>query len=75
MIVGKRERLEGIAKALLEYETLDRSQVCDIIDKGYMSNPPTSGSGGAKARTQPPPVPETTTVAPEYPTGLSEAPA
>jgi cell division protease FtsH len=75
LIIGKRDRLEGIAKALLEYETLDRLQVCDIIKQGYMSNPPTTGSGGAKARTEPPPVPDAPAISPDYPPGLTQAPA
>ena len=36
----KRDKLELIAEALLEYETLDGSQICDLIEHGEMKNPP-----------------------------------
>ncbi|MDQ6626400.1 MAG: cell division protein FtsH, partial [Verrucomicrobiota bacterium] len=35
-----RDKLEIIAKALLEFETLDGSQIRDIIEHGRMMNPP-----------------------------------
>ena len=41
LIIGHRDKLEMIAKALLEYETLDGAQVKDIIEHGEMRNPPT----------------------------------
>ena len=45
-----RDKVEIIAKALLEFETLDASQLRDIIEYGEMKNPP--------AAPKPPPVPE-----------------
>lgn len=36
----KRDSLEVVAKALLEYETLDGSQIQELIDTGTMANPP-----------------------------------
>jgi cell division protease FtsH len=36
----KRDKLELIAEALLEYETLDGAQICDLIEHGEMKNPP-----------------------------------
>ncbi len=70
-----RDKLEAIAKALLEYETLDGAQIRDILDFGSMKNPPSApprpGSG-------PPPLKQHepgAIVAPDYPTGLSEVPA
>ena len=45
-----REKVELIAKALLEFETLDASHLRDIIDFGEMKNPPMAP--------KPPPVPE-----------------
>ncbi len=69
-----RDRLETIAKALLEFETLDGAQIRDIIKHGEMKNPPS-----APTRPSSPPVEKThdagTTLAPDYPTGLTEAPA
>ncbi len=40
ILSGRRETLQKIAEALLEYETLDAIHVEEIIDKGDMSNPP-----------------------------------
>jgi cell division protease FtsH len=67
----------AIAKALLEYETLDGAQIRDLIKFGKMTNPP---AGPAKPRQEPPPLPTESgggaTVAPDYPPhGLTEAPA
>jgi cell division protease FtsH len=76
LIGANREKLEIIAKALLEFETLDGDQVNDIMRQGYMNNPP--------ARPKPPGVPPPlktqrpegeTTIAPEIPPGLTGAPA
>jgi cell division protease FtsH len=72
LILKHREKLEAIAKALLEFETLDGVQIREIMEHGRLLNPPSSGS---KPRT-PPPIPhEGTTLAPDYPHGLTEAPA
>ena len=40
IINTNRDKLEAIAKALLEFETLDGAQVVDIVRTGKMSNPP-----------------------------------
>ncbi|MEA3188920.1 MAG: cell division protease FtsH [Chthoniobacter sp.] len=75
LIVEHRDKLETIARALLEYETLDGKQIREIIETGRMQNPP---QPPAKPRTpQPPPLKreEGTTIAPDYPSGLTEAPA
>jgi cell division protease FtsH len=45
-----RHKVELIAKALLEYETLDASHLRDLIELGEMKDPPTAP--------KPPPVPE-----------------
>ncbi len=45
-----RDKVELIAKALLEYETLDAAHLKDIIDFGEMRNPPSAP--------KPPPVPD-----------------
>src|SRR4029453_11096801 len=39
-LITNRDKLETIAKALLEYETLDGSQIKEIIDHGRLINPP-----------------------------------
>lgn len=72
LLVENRDKLEAIAKALLEYETLDGSQIRDIITTGKMQNPPVIPQ--PKRPPQLPPV-EGTTIAPDYPEGLTEAPA
>jgi len=75
LLTQYRDKLVTIAKALLEFETLDGSQIRDIIEHGEMKNPPSSRS---KSQAEPPPHKpheEGTTLAPDYPTGLTEAPA
>ena len=73
ILTQRKETLIAIAKALLEYETLDGSQVREIINHGRLLNPP-------------PPIPpvkpsepraegETIRPAPEELGGLTEAPA
>ncbi|MDP9292063.1 MAG: cell division protein FtsH, partial [Verrucomicrobiota bacterium] len=73
IIIKNREKLELIAKALLEYETLEGSQIRDIIETGRMSKPPTTNNN----KSSPPPLPEerAVTLSPDYPTGLTESPA
>ena len=54
LIEDNRDKLELIAKALLEYETLDGAQVEDIVKTGKFdppSPPPKSGMKGAEAST------------------------
>ena len=41
---GDREKLEGIAKNLLEYETLSGSQIKEIGECGRQINPPPGGT-------------------------------
>jgi cell division protease FtsH len=75
LITKHRDKLETIAKALLEFETLDGSQIRDIIEFGHMRKPP---AGPPRPGPEPPPIPQHepgTTLAPDYPTGLTEAPA
>src|SRR5437762_1966598 len=39
-LLGDRDKLEGIAKGLLQYETLDSSQIKEIVEHGRLINPP-----------------------------------
>ncbi len=59
-----RDKLEIIANALLEYETLDGAQVMEIVNTGKFTPPPNQGSGeppmGAPAVTPLPEVPKST---------------
>ncbi len=73
LIMANRDKVEIIAKALLEFETLDGKQIHDILEHGHMRNPP-----APPRRTQPPPLKqreEGTVIAPEIPPGLAGAPA
>ena len=57
----------------IEFETLDGSQIKDIIEHGEMRNPPSQRPNPPKA--EPPPLPSQE-IAPEYPPGgLTEQPA
>jgi len=74
IVTENRSKLEIIAKALLEFETLDGKQVREIIESGQMPTPPPTTK---PPRAEPPPLtrPHGTTIAPDYPPGLTEAPA
>jgi len=79
LITSNRDKLELIAKALLEFETLDGEQVKDIQKTGQMRNPPSAPAGNPGSKSaQPAPVQD---AAPsnqpsiDFPGGLSGAPA
>lgn len=77
LLGAKRDKVELIAKALLEFETLDGSQIADLINFGVMKNPPVIAQ-------KPPPLPPPPTDAPsaevnkpsepDFPTGGLPAP-
>ena len=75
LIEQYRERVEAVAKLLLEYETLDGSQIQEIINTGDMKNPPVR----PRPRSTPPPLsarPEgDVIITPDLPPGLAGAPA
>jgi len=77
LIDGNREKLELIANSLLEYETLDGSQVQEIIDTGKFTPPPPTPQvdppSGATAVTPLPEVPKP--LPPKLPGLGSPAPA
>ena len=78
LISEHRDKLEIIAKALLEFETLDGKQIKDIIETGRMQSPPPPVvSKPPRASSEPPPLKreEGTTIAPDFPPGLTGAPA
>jgi cell division protease FtsH len=50
MLEARRDKVELIAKALLEFETLEGSQIADLINLGHMQNPPVIAQ-------KPPPLP------------------
>jgi len=43
-LMADGHKLDAIAKALLEYETLDASQIKEIVEHGRLINPPRSGA-------------------------------
>ena len=43
-LMGDRDKLEGIAKGLLEHENLDSSQIKEIVEHGRLVNRPQSGA-------------------------------
>ncbi|MFQ3670698.1 MAG: ATP-dependent zinc metalloprotease FtsH [Verrucomicrobiia bacterium] len=45
LILSHRDRVQAIAEALMEYETLDGRQVEEIVRTGKMSNPPPKNIG------------------------------
>ncbi len=73
LIYGHREKLELIAQSLLEYETLDGTQVEEIIRTGKLTAPPappqTGPPTGAQAATALPEIPKP--IPPKLPPGLA----
>jgi cell division protease FtsH len=73
LISANRDKLEIIAKALLEFETLDGDQVKDIVKTGGMANPPARPTGKTKPEA---PAAKETPADPQLDLGgLSSAPA
>jgi cell division protease FtsH len=79
VLMANRDKLEVIAKALLEYETLDGTQIKEIIEHGRLINPPpaVTPQGGEKTPPEKPPrqVVVGPDVAPPLPGALGGAPA
>ncbi|HSH38837.1 MAG TPA: ATP-dependent zinc metalloprotease FtsH, partial [Chthoniobacterales bacterium] len=79
LLIERRGKLELIARALLEYETLDGAQIRDIIEHGRMLNPPPGPPSSAVQPMPPEKPPKQVVVAPDVTPplggGLSGAPA
>ena len=79
VLTAHRDKLEVIAKALLEYETLDGVQIKEIIEHGRLINPPPGVPpvSGPKLPAEKPPkqVVIAPDVAPPLPGALGGAPA
>ena len=77
-LIANRNKLEVIAKALLEYETLDGLQIKEIIQHGRLINPPPS-IAPPPAQKMPPEKPPKQVIAPDVapplPGALGGAPA
>ena len=52
LLIKHNDKLKLLADALLEFETLDASQVEDLIDHGEMKNPPSPPAGKVVAGNQ-----------------------
>jgi cell division protease FtsH len=77
-LTANRQTLEVIAKALLEYETLDGAQIKEIMEHGRLINPPPGPTPPASGQTMADKPPKQVVIAPEVPPlpgGLSGAPA
>ncbi len=78
-LTANRDKLEVIAKALLEFETLDGSQIKEIVEHGRLINPPpgTTPPPGQKMPAEKPPkqVVAAPDVTPPLPGALGGAPA
>jgi cell division protease FtsH len=78
-LTANRDKLEVIAKALLEFETLDGSQLKEIVEHGRLINPP-PGASPPPGKKMPPEKPPKQVVAapdvtPPLPGALGGAPA
>ena len=77
-LLAHKDTLDAIAKALLEYETLDGSQIKEILQYGHLINPPGPPSPPAGAKMQPEKPPKQVVapdVGPPLPGALGGAPA
>src|ERR1700756_611256 len=63
-LTTNRDKLEVIAKALLEFETLDGSQIKEIVEHGRLINPP-PGASPPPGKKRPPEKPPKQVGAPE----------
>jgi len=77
-LTAHRDKLEVIARALLEFETLDGQQIKEIIEHGRLLNPPPGPPPSSGQKMSPEKPPKQVVIAPEVPPlpgGLSGAPA
>ena len=79
ILVANRDKLEVIAKALLEFETLDGAQIREVIEHGRLINPPPGPPPPTGSKLAPEKPPKQVAVAPDVAPplggGLSGAPA
>jgi len=66
-LIANRDHLDAIAKALLEYETLDGSQIKELIQHGALINPPPSVTPTSGEKMPPEKPPRQVVVGPEAP--------
>jgi len=73
LVTEHRDHVESIAKALLEFETLDGKHIREIVEHGRMINPPKPLP--PPPRSTPPPLDTQRPAEPEIPPGLTGQPA
>jgi cell division protease FtsH len=75
LLKKNRAQLDAIAKALLEYETLDASHIRDLMEHGEMRNPPNSKPPALPPPPAAPVTPQPTAEEHGLPPDLAGAPA
>jgi cell division protease FtsH len=75
ILLAHKDKLEMVAKALLEYETLTGKQIKDILDKGHFEPPPKPPASAKPAPTDEKVVAKPKEKEGPAPGGLSPAPA
>ena len=79
ILLEHRNKLEVIAKALLEFETLDGVQIREVIEHGRLINPPPGPPPNSGSKLAPEKPPKQVVIAPDVTPplsgGLSGAPA
>jgi cell division protease FtsH len=79
ILTANRDKLDVIAKALLEFETLDGAQIKEIVEHGRMLNPPPGIAPRSGEKMEPEKPPKQVVVAPDVtpplPGALGGAPA
>jgi cell division protease FtsH len=73
-LVANRDKLDTIAKALLEYETLDGSQIKEIMEHGRMLSPPRAVTPQSGEKMPPEKPPRQVVVGPDVHPPLPDAP-
>jgi cell division protease FtsH len=73
-LIANRNNLDAIAKALLEYETLDGQQIKELIEFGEMKNPPRGVPPATGEKMPPEKPPRQVVVGPEAHPPLPDAP-
>ena len=77
ILTQHRDKLTAMAEALLEYETLDATEIEEIIETGRLAKPPTRGSGlRSKTEVSPSEVPAEGSKSESFPPpGIGPSPA